>query len=135
MALQKWSRSKPLNNPMVIKQLEEKYGFSISQDLMNCILCNNGAKPRPNTITLKNGEENDVKMLLSYNDNDPENIYKVIDYFAKTYNSSLIPFAVDSAGNYYCEQGRRIVLWTQNNEIFPVCNSFSQFLESLYELE
>ena len=84
---------------------------------------------------MKNGEENDVKMLLSYNENDPENIYKVIEYFIKSYNGSLIPFASDSAGNYYCEQGKRIVLWTQNNEIMPVCNSFLSFLDSLYELD
>lgn len=135
MALQKWSRSKPLNNPLVIKQLEEKYGFSLSDDLVNCILSNNGARPRPNTIELKNGEENDVKLLLSYNENDPENIFKVIEYFVNNYNGTLIPFATDSAGNYYCEQGKRIVLWTQNKEILPVCNSFSQFLEALYELD
>lgn len=135
MALQKWNRPKPLENPMAIKQLEEKYGFSLSEDLENCILSNNGARPIPNTITLKNGEKNDVKMLLSYNDKELENIYKVIEYFVKMYNGSLIPFASDSAGNYYCEQGKRIVLWTQNNEIYPVCNSFSQFLDALCELE
>lgn len=135
MALEKWTKSKPLKNPIAIRQLEEKYGFSLSDDLVKCILSNNGARPRPNTIELKNGEENDVKLLLSYNDSDSENIYKVIEYFNETYNCSLIPFAVDSAGNYYCEQGKRIVLWTQNKEIFPVSNSFSQFLESLYELE
>lgn len=135
MAVQKWSRSKPLENPLAVKQLQEKYGFALSGELTNCILSNNGARPRPNTIVLKNGEENDVKMLLSYNENDPENIYKVIEYFIKTYNGSLIPFASDSAGNYYCEQGKRIVLWTQNNEILPVCSNFSQFLDSLYDLE
>lgn len=135
MAIQKWVRSKPLINPLAVKQLQEKYNFSLSGDLVNCILSNNGAKPRPNTIVLKNGEENDVKMLLSYNENDPENIYKVIEYFIKSYNGSLIPFASDSAGNYYCEQGKRIVLWTQSNEIMPVCNSFLQFLDSLYELD
>lgn len=135
MAVQKWSRPKPLENPLAVKHLQEKYGFALSGELTNCILSNNGARPKPNTIVLKNGEENDVKMLLSYNENDPENIYKVIEYFIKTYNGSLIPFASDSAGNYYCEQGKRIVLWTQNNEIMPVCNSFPQFLDSLYELE
>lgn len=135
MSLQKWSRPKPLDNPKAIEQLEKKYGFSISEDLVKCILSNNGARPRPNIIALRNGEENDVKMLLSYNDSDPENIYKVIEYFIKTYNGSLIPFATDSEGNYYCEQEKRIVLWTQNKEILPVCNNFSQFLESLYEIE
>ncbi len=135
MAIQKWSRPKPLENPSAVKQLQEKYGFALSGDLTNCILSNNGARPRPNAIILKNGEENDVKLLLSYNENDPENIYKVIEYFIKTYSGSLIPFASDSAGNYYCEQGKRIVLWTQNNVILPVCSSFLQFLDSLYELD
>lgn len=135
MAIKEWSRPKPLENPSAVKQLQEKYGFALSKDLTNCILSNNGARPRPNTIILKNGEENDVKLLLSYNENDPENIYKVIEYFIKTYYGSLIPFASDSAGNLYCEQDKRIVLWTQNNEILPICNGFLQFLDRLYELE
>lgn len=134
MALERWSKPKPLDNPMALKLLEEKYGFALTEELKNCILSNNGARPKPNTIVLKNGEENDVKLLLSYNNSDPENIYKVIDYFIKEYKGSTIPFASDSAGNYYCEQGKRIVLWTQSNEILPVCNSFSQFLDLLYEL-
>lgn len=135
MALQKWSRPKVLRNPNTIKQLEKTYGFSLSDDLTNCILSNNGARPRPNTIKLENGEVNDVKLLLSYNDSDTENIFKVIEYFINTYNATLIPFAVDSVGNYFCEQDKRIVLWTQDAEIYPVCNSFSEFLEALYELE
>ncbi len=135
MALQKWNRPKPIENPEVVKQLEEKYGFSISDDLKDCILSNNGARPKPNTIVLKNGEEDDIKILLSYNGNDPENIYKIIEYFIANYSGTLIPFASDSAGNYYCEQDGKIVLWTQSNELIPVCDSFSQFLEGLYELE
>ena len=135
MALQSWHRPKTLINPMAVKQLEEKYGFTVSKELSECILLHNGARPKPNTITLKNGEENDVKILLSYNENDPENIYGIIEYFIENYKGKLIPFAADSAGNYYCELEKRIVLWTQSKEIFPVCNNFSQFLESLYEIE
>ena len=135
MALQSWRRPKTLINPMAVKQLEEKYGFTVSKELSECILLHNGARPKPNTITLENGEENDVKILLSYNENDPENIYRIIEYFIENYKGKLIPFAVDSAWNYYCEQEKRIVLWTQSKEIFPVCSNFSQFLESLYEIE
>lgn len=134
MAVEKWIKSRPLNDPISIRQLEKKYAFSLSDDLVSCIISNNGGRPRPNTIELRNGEENDVKLLLSYNDNDTENIYRVIEYFIDNYNGTLIPFAMDSSGNYYCEQGKRIVLWTQNKEILPVCNSFAQFLENLYFL-
>ncbi|MGN1248589.1 MAG: SMI1/KNR4 family protein, partial [Candidatus Spyradocola sp.] len=117
MAIQKWSGAKPLTNPIAIQQLEQQYGFSISKELADCILAHNGARPEPNSIVLRNGEQTDVKILLSYNKNDPENIYKVIDYFIGHFHGKLIPFASDSSGNYYCEQGKRIVLWTQNNEI------------------
>lgn len=134
MAIQ-WNRTKPLENRSSVEQLQKKHNFTLSEDLAQCILDNNGARPKPNTIVLKNGEENDVKTLLSYNEKDPESIYKVIEYFINTYNGSLIPFASDSAGNYYCEQGEQIVLWTQDNEILPVCNNFRQFLDSLYELD
>ena len=135
MALEKWIKIKLLENPTAINALEEKYKFFLSDELRNCILSNNGARPRPNVIRLQNGEENDVKTFLSYNRGDTENIYKVIDYFIKEYNGTLIPFAIDSAGNYYCEKGKNIVLWTQNKEILYVCDNILQFLELLYELE
>lgn len=136
MAIQKWNKSKPLKDEKSVNKLQQQYHFSLSTELEDCIFKNNGARPKPNTIKLKTGKENDIKILLSYNQDDVENIYAIIDFFMKKYEGRIIPFASDSSGNYYCEQNKKeIILWTQDEEIIPVCSDFNQFLDSIYELE
>ena len=82
---------------------------------------------------MSNGDESDVKALLSFNETDRENIYKAIGYFILQYQGNLVPFASDSAGNYYCEKESKIALWTQEGEVIPVSNSFPDFLNSLHK--
>ena len=134
MGLREWYRIKPLSNDTSIGKLERDYGVSISSALKECILSNNGGRPRPNVIKLTNGQECDVKLLLSYNDCDPENIYRVIRFFVEKFRGEVIPFATDSAGNYYCEYEGKIVLWLQEDVIIPICDNFDAFLQMLTEI-
>ena len=134
MGLKEWYRIKPLCQGASIENLERAYGISISSKLKACILSNNGGRPRPNVLKLTNGQEYDVKLLLSYNEADPENIYKVIGFFAEKFGSKAVPFASDSAGNYYCEYEGEIVLWLQDDTIIPICESFDAFLQMLTEI-
>lgn len=133
MALSEWTRVRPLVDKDAVDIFEANYALSLPEDFKKCIVENNAGRPRPNAILIENGNEFDVKLLLSYNKNDIENIYKVIDYFINNYNGDLIPFASDSAGNYYCFKNQKVVLFTQENDIFFVCDSFSNFTEKLYE--
>lgn len=134
MAVERWARVKALKNNQAIFELENEYGISLSEDLKKCILDNNGGRPIPNTIKLSDGEENDVKILLSYNADDVETIYKVINFFINEYKGSVVPFASDSAGNYYCEKDGKVVLWNQDGDIIPVSNSFHEFLDSIQSI-
>ncbi|MBR6776695.1 MAG: SMI1/KNR4 family protein [Clostridia bacterium] len=134
MAIERWARVKALKNTEAIVEAEKKYGVTLSAALKNCIVENNGGRPVPNAIKLANGEENDVKILLSYNAEDIENIYKVISYFVNEYKGSVVPFASDSEGNYYCEMNGKVVLWYQDGDIVQAANSFSEFLNSLYSI-
>lgn len=133
MALNKWRRVKPLVNQNAVNVFEKKYNLSLPDDFKKCVIENNGGRPEPNSIKTKNGYELDVKLLLSYNVDDTENIYAVIDYFMDNYAGKLIPFASDSAGNYYCFKGDMVFLWTQENEIISVCDSFMDFKNGLYK--
>lgn len=134
MAVERWARVKALKNNQAIFELENEYGILLSEDLKKCILDNNGGRPVPNTIKLSDGEENDVKILLSYNADDVETIYKVINFFINEYKGSVVPFASDSAGNYYCEKDGKVVLWNQDGDIIPVSNSFHEFLDSIQSI-
>ena len=131
MGLREWYRIKPLSQDTAVIKLEQDYGVSISSKLKECILSNNGGRPKPNALQLKNGQEYDVKLLLSYNESDSENIYRVIRFFVEKFNGKAIPFATDSAGNYYCEYEGKIVLWVQDDTIIPICETFDEFLQML----
>lgn len=131
MALSEWARVKPLVDKNSVDKFEEKYDLSLPEDFKKCVIENNGGRPRPNSIETEDGNEFDVKALLSYNEDDKENIYKIIDYFISVFLGKLIPFASDSAGNYYCFKNKKVVLWTQDNDIIFVCNSFSDFTKKL----
>lgn len=126
-----WRRVKKLNTPDSISIFENKYGFSIPTDLKDCIFANNGGRPSPKVFAIDSGTEYEVKSLLSYNEEDSDSIYKVIDFFVKNYKKSLLPFAKDSGDNYYCVQEGKIVLWTQDMEVYPICDTFSDFIKRL----
>lgn len=126
-----WRSVKKLNAPDPVGVFEKKYGFVIPDDLESCIINNNGGRPTPKVFTTDAGAEYEVKSLLSYNEEDSENIYKVIDFFVKNYGTTVLPFARDSGGNYYCVKNGKIVFWTQEMEFYSVCDSFSDFIKLL----
>ncbi len=129
-----WKRVKPLIFPESVDQLLGKTGQHISFALKSCILTNNGGRPVPNKVDAADGQIYDIKHLLSYNEEDGENIYLVIDYFASNYDGALIPFAIDSGSNYFCEKDGRIVVWTQEDEcMVDIADSFEAFLAALHE--
>ena len=134
MSLREWYRIKPLAQTEAIERIEHDYGVCLSSKLKECILTNNGGRPRPNVVKLDNGQEYDVKLLLSYNENDPETIYKVIRFFVEKFAGKAVPFATDSSGNYYCEYDKQIVLWLQDDIVIPICESFDVFLQMLTEI-
>lgn len=122
-----WRRIKPLENANAVNEFEKKYGFSLPADLKDCIMRNNAGRPSKNLFVVGNGVEFEIKSLLSYNENDTENVYNVIGYFIEKYGHSMLPFALDSGNNYYCVKDNKIILWTQDGEnILPVCNSWTE---------
>lgn len=131
MASITWRRVKTLNDINAVDNFEKKYGISVPNDLKKCIINNNGGRPTPKTLKTKDGEELEVKALLSYNKDDIENIHNVIEYFIDNYSGKLLPFALDSAGNYYCIKDGKVVLWTQDSVIYEICDSFTEFLNMI----
>lgn len=133
MTLLEWINVKPLVNKNAINDFEKKYKLTLPEDFKKCVANNNAGSPTYYAIKAKTGDEFDVKTLLSFNENDVENIYKIIDYFINQFCGKIIPFASDSAGNYYCFDDNKVILLTQDDDIIPICDSFSDFIGSLYE--
>ena len=98
----KWSFSTELNNSSVIDEVESRLSIEIPNELKNLIKEHNAGYPSPSKCIIPNFGESEVKLLLSYNENDEENIFDVLDYFLKKYHKRVLPFASDPGSGYFC---------------------------------
>lgn len=134
MAVDNWIRVKPLINQFAIEELETKYDIVLPESLKLCIKENNAGRPRPNGFKTNSGNELEFRALISYNKEDNNSIYNVIDYFMDEYAGKMIPFAFDSAGNYFCIRDNRVFFWTQENEFYELASDFEKFVEQICDI-
>ena len=88
---------------------------------------------QPEIITYIVKEKNkEFKTLLSFNEEDIENIYKYFPLDSK--DKTIIPFATDSAGNFFVIKNLSIGLWDHElDKVYILASTFSEFLEKLHE--
>ncbi|MGG7153456.1 SMI1/KNR4 family protein [Clostridium neonatale] len=129
-----WKYVKPLTDCNAVEKVEKLYNIKIPADLKNCIKEYNGGRPDLEAFNTGKSNERVFKTLLSYNKQDIENIYDVISFFRNNITEDLIPFASDPSGNYICLNKNKVVLWVHDNgSLENVANSFSEFLNMLYD--
>jgi hypothetical protein len=132
-----WRRVKPLKDKNSLANIEKKYGMKIPLKLKELIIENNGGRPNPSIFKPSSGEEVQVKMLLSYNEEDAETIYMCIDYFKEHFGNDLLPFASEASGNYFCIKvsNGAVILWHQEgNRVDELVSSIDELLNNLYSL-
>ena len=126
----KWVHSSPLNSPEALADFENDYDVVLPSAFKAFITVNNYAAPLPDTVTIKGFGDTDVKRLLSFNRADTETVYQVIDYFIK---KSIVPFASDSYGNYFCLSGETVVFWEHETGVrYDLQWTFDEFLEFMH---
>jgi cell wall assembly regulator SMI1 len=127
-----WKYVKELTNKSAVDEFEKKNKVSFPTDLKNCIKANNGGRPDKNIFDSEKTKERVFKTLLSFNENDIETIYKYYPVIKKEM-PSLVPFAIDSFGNFLCINENKVVFFLhETDEIENVANSFSELLDKLY---
>lgn len=95
-----WKYVKKLNNQQSVKNFLKKYNVELPKSLISSIEKNNGGRPSKKIFDTNDSKEYVFKALLSYNENDAENIYAVYpDLFVGT---DLYPIGTDSSGNFIC---------------------------------
>ena len=125
-----WIHNNPLDSPEVLANFENDYGITLPSSFKVFVTINNYAAPLPDSVIIKGFGETDVKRLLSFNREDTETVYQVIDYFSKL---DLIPFAPDSYGNYFCLSDKTVVFWNHETDVqYDLQCTFDEFLESIY---
>lgn len=132
-----WKRVKPLIQPNSVDKFEQDYEITLPDSLKEFIITNNGGRPSLDIIKTEDGREVEIKALLSFNKEDAENIYKVIEYFNKQFNSKIIPIATEPSGDYFCIDitNDSIVYWEhENNKLTFISKDLDEFLNCLYKL-
>jgi hypothetical protein len=121
-----WKYVKTLNDPMAVKTFLNKNNLSLPKSLIEILEKYNGGRPSDKMILTEAKREYVFKSILSYNEDDKENIYNIyMDLFKR---SEYFPFASDAAGNFICYDIKtgKLVLYnheTNNVEIilkFPL---------------
>jgi len=140
----RWRRTKPIDISY-IRKTEELLGIKFPEDYVQCVLENNSGIPTPKAFDPEGRNTAVFQRLLSHDPNSPT--YIVSDYNAirDRLPEGVYPFAEDPFGNFICFDYRKdkenpsIVFWDHekpdHKNIFPVCNSFTDLLNKLYEYE
>jgi hypothetical protein len=130
-----WKRVKPLKDS--IEDFEKEQGVIVPAVLKEVIALHNGGRPSPEIIKTAAGKEVEIKSLLSFNKQDTETIYNVIGYFKERYKGTLLPFASEPSGDYFCMNLNEltIVYWEhETNEVSKVSDSLNEFMGGLYSI-
>lgn len=128
-----WRFKIELKQEDVFDKIQERIGKKFPDELRNFIIKYNAASPDENCIVI-NGVERVVNTVLSFNEIDTEAItYMSV---AKVINKkSLIPFAADPFGNYFCYslEKKEVVFFNHEEQTFEESgDSLQEFVNKLY---
>ena len=131
----------------IIREFEINNGISFPKDYVEVVKLNQGRTPEPANFTLPNSKfVGTLNVLLHFDADKAEEVYSVeYNYeIVKEYlPSGIIPFVSTINNDLICFDYRNtktdpsIVLasheYSGNEAIFKVADSFSEFIEGLYE--
>lgn len=128
-----WRLSTPLKDPGAVGAVEERYGIRLPEALRTAILEHNGGVPSPSRCLVPGICTTRVKLLLSYNQDDPETVYDVLEFFLARSHKRLIPFASDPGSGYFCVKDGAVV-YAPDEELVTVAvaDSLDSFWEQLF---
>ena len=95
-----WKYVKPLEDETAVKGFITKKGVILPKDLIDCLERNNGGRPSEKDFKTASGREYVFKSLYSYNTDDKDTIYGIIDVLSS--KESLYPIGSDAARNIVC---------------------------------
>ncbi|MEG0915050.1 MAG: SMI1/KNR4 family protein [Christensenellaceae bacterium] len=95
-----WKYVKPLHDFQAVRNFLRQQKCSLPEGLIECLEKNNGGRPSIKLFDTNVSCGYVFKALLSYNEDDLENIYMV---YPTMFQSKMIyPIGTDSAGNFIC---------------------------------
>ena len=127
-----WKYASPVSERQ-INNVEKIWGFTVPNCLKEIIKIGNNGFPSKNKFDAKDTKEHVIKTLLSYNENDIENVFTAFAALKESDIDKIFPFANDPAGNLICMNGSEVVLWNhETGTTEKVADSVNDFFEHLY---
>ena len=133
-----WKYGNQLNKSFDFGEIENSMKLKLPDDFKQCVLSHNGARPTPNAIKMQSGEIFVINRLLPADLESKNNIVNIARNLNSEGTIQLVPFGVDSFGNYFCfsYEGtvlNSVVFYEHESSSLPVriCDNFTEFLENL----
>lgn len=128
-----WKYKIDVSDPDVFEEIEKDCGISFPKELKDFILETNGATPSKYKFMVGNNERV-FGAVLSFNRNeiDTDSVFTAL---AVIEDKSLIPFGIDSFGNYICYslKDNAVVFWDhETGNAVSTGKALTDFIESLY---
>lgn len=131
-----WKYVKPLSSVDCINEFESLVNYSFPTEFKNCVLHNNGGRPNKRVFDTDVQRERSLKTFLSFNKEDRETIWKILEWNKTQLLDNYIAFAIDNFGNLICfdKSKQRIVFYNlESDRVEQIANNFSEFMRGLYE--
>ncbi len=125
-----------------VLSVEQALGVTFPEDYRECVKKCHGGRPRDNNFSFVDPVvgrmESCLAVLLSFSDDDVENIVETHRRLQPYLPEGVIPIGDDGGGDFVCFQytaqdSPSVVYWHHGDRsVVPLSGSFSAFLEMLY---
>jgi len=127
-----WKYASPVSEEQINK-VERTYGIKVPTYLKNVIKDGNNGYPSKNKFDAKNSHDHLFKTLLSYNEQEMENVFTAFAALKEANATKMIPFGNDPAGNLICMKDNKVILWNhETGNMEDVCDSVVEFFDHLH---
>lgn len=127
-----WKYTIKIKDENVFKNVEEKYGVTIPDEVKNLVIEANAGTPSKIHIRDEHGNERVFGTLLSYNDEDDDNIFHVLEHWQ---DKKSLPFAVDPFGNHFAiDLSLGNIIWKdhETDKEVNITETLEEMLQNLY---
>lgn len=132
-----WKRIKPIEDSTSIESFENQFCYVFPDEFKELVKTCNGAFPVPSVFDSEKAIGRDLRILLSFNKSDIENIWDTYENLVEL-DGDYIAFAADDFGNLICfeKETNKVVFWDHElGKAENVAASFNDFLDKLYVWE
>lgn len=131
-----WKYAKALNSVDLINDFEKLVGYKFSKEFRDLVLQFNGGRPERKGFNTNVSIGRELKSFLSFNTGDRETVWKINDWNKDELSNKYLAFAIDNFGNLICfdKNNNNVVLLNHEDlSVEHIANTFSEFIEALYE--